>query len=102
MLKNTLKAYNKEKRTFEALQELIKSNDEELQYLDAVLTSVNNCVDEQDVKEIRKELRDNGYIKKTSKDNSKQSSKKSKPLPLPFFWWLWHFSRKKQLPKTMI
>lgn len=74
------KAYNKEKRTFEALQELIKSNNEELQYLDAVLTSVNNCVDEQDVKEIRKELRDNGYIKKTSKDNSKQSSKKSKPL----------------------
>ncbi|MDO4301755.1 MAG: NFACT RNA binding domain-containing protein [Clostridia bacterium] len=74
------KAYNKAKRTFDALQEQIVSNDEELEYLEGVLTSVGNCTDEQDIKEIRQELRENGYIKKTKGNKSKTSQKKSKPL----------------------
>lgn len=74
------KAYNKAKRTYEALQEQIRSNDEELNYLEGVLTSVSNCTDEQDIKEIRRELRDNGYIKKSKGDNKKSQNKKSKPL----------------------
>lgn len=68
------KAYNKAKRTFEALKDQIKSNDEELAYLESVLTSVNNCTDEQDVKEIRRELREEGYVKKVK--NQKDKSKK--------------------------
>lgn len=75
------KAYNKAKRTFEALKEQIKSNDEELAYLESVLTSVNNCADEQDVKEIRRELREEGYVKKVK--NQKDKSKKHS-VPLHF------------------
>ncbi len=74
------KAYNKAKRTFDALQEQIISNDEEFEYLEGVLTSVSNCTDEQDIKEIRQELRENGYIKKTKGTKGKVSQKKSKPL----------------------
>ena len=75
------KAYNKAKRTFEALKDQIKSNDEELAYLESVLTSVNNCTDEQDVKEIRRELREEGYVKKVK--NQKDKSKKHS-VPLHF------------------
>lgn len=75
------KAYNKAKRTFEALKDQIKSNDEELAYLESVLTSVNNCTDEQDVKEIRRELREEGYVKKIK--NQKDKSKKHS-VPLHF------------------
>ena len=56
------------------------SNDEELDYLEGVLTSVGNCTDEQDIKEIRAELRENGYIKKSKGTKNKLSQKKSKPL----------------------
>ena len=75
------KAYNKAKRTFEALKDQIKSNVEELAYLESVLTSVNNCTDEQDVKEIRRELREEGYVKKVK--NQKDKSKKHS-VPLHF------------------
>lgn len=75
------KAYNKAKRTFEALKDQIKSNDEELAYLESVLTSVNNCTNEQDVKEIRRELREEGYVKKVK--NQKDKSKKHS-VPLHF------------------
>ena len=75
------KAYNKAKRPFEALKDQIKSNDEELAYLESVLTSVNNCTDEQDVKEIRRELREEGYVKKVK--NQKDKSKKHS-VPLHF------------------
>lgn len=74
------KAYNKAKRTFDALQEQIKTNDEELTYLEGVLASVGNCTDEQDIKEIRSELRESGYIKKAKVVKQKQSQKKSKPM----------------------
>lgn len=74
------KAYNKAKRTFDALQEQILSNNDELEYLEGVLTSVGNCTNEQDIKEIRQELRDNGYIKKIKGSKGKTSQKKSKPL----------------------
>ncbi|MGN1317925.1 MAG: NFACT family protein, partial [Lachnospirales bacterium] len=74
------KQYNKAKRTFEALQEQIKTNDEELNYLEGVLTSVGNCVTEDDIKEIRRELRAEGYLKKVKNSNSRKSVKKSKPL----------------------
>lgn len=74
------KAYNKAKRTFEALQEQIKSNDEELIYLEGVLASVSNCTNEQDIKEIRSELREGGYIKKQKGAPSKKAQKKSSPI----------------------
>ena len=76
------KKYNKEKRTFIALQDQIKQNDEELLYLESVLSSVNACTDEYDIKEIRTELSEQGFLKrqKNSKNNKQKSNKKAKPL----------------------
>lgn len=76
------KKYNKEKRTFVALQEQIKQNNEELLYLESILSSVNSCYDEYDIKEIRAELFEQGFIKKqkNSKNNNKKNNKKAKPL----------------------
>nr|WP_317358675.1 NFACT RNA binding domain-containing protein [uncultured Tyzzerella sp.] len=76
------KKYNKEKRTFVALQEQIKQNNEELLYLESVLSSVNACTDEYDIKEIRSELSEQGFLKrqKNNKNNKQKSNKKAKPL----------------------
>ncbi|WP_250277789.1 Rqc2 family fibronectin-binding protein [[Clostridium] colinum] len=76
------KKYNKEKRTFVALQEQIKQNNEELLYLESVLSSVNACTDEYDIKEIRTELSEQGFLKrqKNSKNNKQKNNKKAKPL----------------------
>ena len=74
------KRYNKAKRTLAALEEQTAANDEELAYLETVLNSVNNCENEQDIKEIRKELRDQGYIKKDGSKKDRKTGKKSAPL----------------------
>jgi predicted ribosome quality control (RQC) complex YloA/Tae2 family protein len=74
------KRYNKEKRTFVALQDQIKQNNTELEYLETVLTSVANCHDEQDIKDIREELRDEGYIKRIKQQKGMKSNKHSSPL----------------------
>jgi len=75
------KKYNKEKRTFAAVQIQMKQNDEELKYLESVLSSVQNSVDEQDIREVRQELAEQGFIKKSKNIKSKHKNiKKSKPL----------------------
>lgn len=75
------KKYNKEKRTFTALQQQIKQNNEELLYLESVLSSVNACTDEYDIKEIRQELSEQGFLKKQySKNKKDKNNKKAKPL----------------------
>ncbi|MCD8158942.1 MAG: NFACT family protein [Clostridiales bacterium] len=75
------KKYNKEKRTFAALQTQIKENEEELYYLESVMNGVEGCTSEQDIKEIRRELFDQGYIKKHKGfEKNKKSNKKSAPL----------------------
>ncbi len=77
------KKYNKEKRTFVALQDQIVQNDEEIVYLESVLNSVATCLDERDILEIRQELYEEGFIKRVSKNgknNKKNNSKKAKPL----------------------
>lgn len=74
------KQYNKEKRTFLALQTQIAQNDEELAYLEGILTSVQTSTDEQDIKEIRQELYEQGFIKKLKQQKGKVKPIKSKPL----------------------
>lgn len=74
------KRYNKEKRTFIALQTQIAQNNEELDYLESVLTSVMNCRDEQDIKDIREELKDEGYIKRIKQQKGMKSCRRSSPL----------------------
>ncbi len=72
------KKYNKEKRTFEALKKQITDNENELDYLKTVLISLNSCFDEADIREIREELYNEGYLKK--KKNAAKKEKKSKPM----------------------
>lgn len=74
------KRYNKEKRTYVALQELMVENDKELEYLESVLVSVLNCHDEQDIKDIRQELRDEGYIKKIKQQKGMKTRNHSHPM----------------------
>lgn len=75
------KKYNKEKRTYAALQPLIKETDEELYYLESVLASAQACNTEQDIKEIRRELYEQGIIKKHKGfEKNKKSNKKSQPM----------------------
>lgn len=75
------KKYNKEKRTYAALQVQMKENDEELYYLESVLASLEECKSEQDIKEIRRELFEQGFIKKHKGfEKNKKAAKKSAPL----------------------
>lgn len=74
--------YNKAKRTLVALEVQEKQNNEELEYLESVLISIDTSTDESDLKDIRDELIAEGFIKPKRNDKSKQDkrTKKSKPL----------------------
>jgi len=75
------KKYNKQKRTFESLQEHIKQNDIELEYFDSVLTSLNSSKDENDINDIRDELTEQGILKKKA---TLKGEKPKKSMPLKF------------------
>lgn len=70
--------YNKLKRTFEALSELTVSTERELDYLQSVATNLDIAADEEDLSQIRDELKEMGFIKKTG--NVKKKKSKSKPF----------------------
>ncbi len=69
--------YNKQKRTFEALSELIKFTKEEIEYLESVANSLEFATVEDDLIGIKEELTSVGYIKR------KFSKKKTKLLNKP-------------------
>lgn len=71
--------YNKAKRTFIALQEQIKQNDNELKYLETTLASLDNSFDEENIIEIHSELAEEGYIKKR-RIKKGERIKKAKPI----------------------
>lgn len=58
---------------------LIKKGGEELKYLDSVLDSVSRAENDKELSEIRRELREQGYLK-TVKTEDKRSAKLSEPL----------------------
>lgn len=71
--------YNKAKRTFIALQQQINQNDNELKYLEAILSALDNSADESNIIDIHTELFEQGYIKKR-KAKKGEKLKKTKPL----------------------
>ena len=71
------KKYNKAKRSYAALRDQIKHNDEDLAYLAGVQNSVDSAADESDIADIRDELAETGFIKKHT---AKQKIKKSMPM----------------------
>ncbi len=70
--------YNKLKRTYEALHELIKETHEEMEHLESISTSLDIAVSEDDLIQIKEELTQFGYIKK--KHAGKKEKVKSKPF----------------------
>ncbi len=76
--------YNKLKRTYEALSELIKETKEELDYLLSVQNSLEIALSENDLTDIKEELVVSGYIKsKNLYGKNKKGAKntaKSRPL----------------------
>jgi len=72
--------YNKQKRTYVALQSQIAQNMEELQYLEGVREAIGNSKDEADLAQIREELGQQGFLKRKVEKKKKGKEKKAKPL----------------------
>ena len=70
--------YNKQKRTFEALSELIKETKDEIDYLESVSKSLDIARSEDDLIQIKEELIEYGYIRRKRTD--KKAKIKSKPF----------------------
>ena len=56
--------YNKQKRTFEALSRFIEETEQEIEYLRSVSNALDISREENDLTQIKEELREAGYIKK--------------------------------------
>ena len=56
--------YNKQKRTFEALSELIRETKDDITYLESIQTALDIALTEDDLAGIREELVNTGYIKR--------------------------------------
>jgi len=74
------KQYNKQKRTFAALEEQIAKNQEDLDYLDSVAIAMETITDEADIAEIRAELASQGFAKRQTDSKNKKASQSAKPL----------------------
>ncbi|MGN0164639.1 MAG: NFACT family protein [Lachnospiraceae bacterium] len=70
--------YSKLKRTYETVSELIKQTSDELYHLKSIQTSLDMALYESDLGEIRKELADYGYIKKSSAEKNKKGHRDNK------------------------
>ena len=70
--------YNKQKRTFEALSELIRETGEDVSYLESVRTALDIAQTEDDLAGIKEELTDAGYIRR--KFTKKKTKIKNTPL----------------------
>ncbi|GAA0085029.1 NFACT RNA binding domain-containing protein [Clostridium sp. CTA-7] len=81
-IQSLYKKYNKLKKSEEAALEQLEKNEEELLYLNSVMTNILNCESYIEIDDIKKELVETGYLKfkNTSKNNKKDKS--SKPIHL--------------------
>ncbi|WP_411167940.1 NFACT family protein [Clostridium sp. MB05] len=81
-IQSLYKKYNKLKKSEEAALEQLEKNEEELLYLNSVMTNILNCESYIEIDDIKKELVETGYLKfkNTGKNNKKDKS--SKPIHL--------------------
>jgi len=70
--------YNKQKRTFEALSELIEETSNDIRYLESISNSLDIALTEADLAQIKEELIQTGYIRR--KFTKKKVKLTSKPL----------------------
>lgn len=76
------KMYNKSKNALKLLTEQIIQTRAEIQYLEGIIDSLEKCSHEEEINEIKNELWQQGYIKKSKEINTKiqKSSKPSKAM----------------------
>lgn len=73
--------YNKLKRTYEALSDLILETKNQIDHLESILTSLDLATAETDLFDIKEELIEYGYMKRKGGKNSRKSKiEKGKPL----------------------
>ena len=70
--------YNKQKRTFEALSELIQETADEIRYLESVSNSLDIALSEADLGQIKEELTASGYVRR--KFTKKKVKLTNKPI----------------------
>ena len=71
--------YGKQKRTYEALSSLIKDVEADIEHLRSIQTSLDIALGEEDLIQIRQELAESGYIRKTG-GKGKKEKVTSKPF----------------------
>lgn len=77
--------YQKLKRTSQALEEQIRENRDTLYHLDSIRNSLLLCENEADLREIREEMADAGYIRKAAgsdaaKNRIRKEERRSEPM----------------------
>ena len=70
--------YNKQKRTFEALSDLIQETADDIQYLESISNALDIALSESDLAQIKEELIQSGYVRR--KFTKKKVKLTSKPL----------------------
>lgn len=69
------KTYNKSKRAINHLQELIRINQAEINYLESVMVLINKAENQNDLDDVIYELEKGGYLKTHTRRTGKQSVK---------------------------
>lgn len=72
--------YNKQKRTFDALSEQIKSTKTEIDQLESIKTSLEIAIVYEDLIQIKEELATYGFIKNKASSKARVEKAKSKPF----------------------
>ena len=70
--------YNKQKRTFEALSELIQETADDIRYLETISNALDIAMNEADLIQIKEELIQSGYIRR--KNSKKKVKLTSRPM----------------------
>lgn len=70
--------YNKQKRTFEALSELIQETASDIEYLESISNALDIALSEDDLAQIKEELMQTGYVRR--KFTKKKVKLTSKPM----------------------
>lgn len=78
------KKYNKLKNAHEVVSEQLIKTQEEVQYFENILLSLDNCTEVNELDEIREELQNEGYIKRSVSKNKKKDSKSHTSRPHHF------------------
>lgn len=74
------KKYNKLKKSEEGAYEQLEKNEEELKYLNSVITNIENCDNYEDIDSIKKELIETGYLRFKASSGKQKKEKENKPL----------------------